>query len=68
MEKAKAQGETVVHPYLELIDRSLNFSNYEFWFNAPTFIDLKGLAYIGVIRAVGTGRVGDVVDFELLNP
>jgi hypothetical protein len=30
MEKAKAQGETVVHPYLEVIDRSLNFSNYDF--------------------------------------
>lgn len=62
MEKAKAKGDTVVHPYLEVIDRSLNFSNYEFWFNTPTSIDLKGLAYIGVVRTVGTGRVGDVVD------
>jgi hypothetical protein len=68
MEKAKAQGETVIHPYLEVIDRSLNFSNYDFWFNAPTFIDLRGVAYIGVIRTVAPGRVGDVVDFELLNP
>jgi hypothetical protein len=33
-EKAKAQGETVVHPYLDVIDRSLNFSNYQFWLNA----------------------------------
>jgi hypothetical protein len=41
MEKAKAKGDTVVHPYLEVIDRSLNFSNYEFWFNTPTSIDLK---------------------------
>src|SRR5215212_8877193 len=53
MEAAKRKGETVVHPYLEVIDRSLDFTNYDFWFNTPTYIDLRGLAYIGVIRAVG---------------
>jgi hypothetical protein len=68
MEQAKRKGETVIHPYLEVLDRSLNFANYDFWFNTPTFIDLKGLVYIGVIRTVAQGRVGDVMDFELLNP
>jgi hypothetical protein len=68
MEQAKRKGETVIHPYLEVLDRSLNFSNYDFWFNAPTYIDLKGLAYVGVIRTVAQNRVGDVMDFELLNP
>ena len=38
MEKAKAQGETVIHPYLGVIDESLNFSNYDFWFDAQTYI------------------------------
>jgi hypothetical protein len=51
-----------------VIDRSLNFTNYDFWFNTPSFIDLKGLAYIGVIRAVAGGRVGDVVDFRAAQP
>jgi hypothetical protein len=68
MEQAKRKGEPVIHPYIEVLDRSLNFSNYDFWFNAPTFIDLRGVAYIGVIRTVVPGRIGDVVDFELLNP
>jgi hypothetical protein len=68
MEQAKRKGETVVHPYLDVIDQSLNFTNYDFWFNTPTFIDLRGVAYLGVIRTVAPGRVGDVVDFELLNP
>ena len=27
MEQVKRKGETVVHPYLEVIDRSLNFTN-----------------------------------------
>jgi hypothetical protein len=68
MEQAKRQGETVMHPNLEVLHRSLNFANYDFWFNTPTFIDLKGIVYIGVIRTVAQGRVGDVIDFELLNP
>jgi hypothetical protein len=68
MDKAKAKGETVVHPYLNVIDESLNFSNYAFWFDAQTYIDLRGLAYLGVIRTVAPGRIGDVMDFELLNP
>lgn len=68
MQKAKAAGETLEHPYLTKIDESLNFSNYDFWFNASTYIDLKGLAYVGVIRTVQGERVGDVMDFEMLNP
>src|SRR4051812_5764424 len=33
MEKAKAAGEAVTHPYLPIIDASLGFSDYEFWHN-----------------------------------
>jgi hypothetical protein len=68
MEAAKAKSEPVQHSYLSVIDQSLNFSNYDFWLNTATYIDLRGLAYVGVIRTVAENRIGDVMDFELLNP
>lgn len=68
MKQAKDKGETLLHPYLTVIDKSLNFSNYDFWFNSTTYIDLRGLVYVGVIRNVQGSRVGDVQDFELINP
>jgi hypothetical protein len=69
MEAAKQKGETVQHPYLKVIDESVDFSNYDFWYNAPTYLDLRGLFYVGVIRNVSESkRTGAVQSFQLLNP
>ena len=67
MEQAERKGETVIHPYID--DRPLaQLLQLRILVQPPTFIDLKGLAYLGVIRARGAGRVGDVVDFEIAQP
>lgn len=65
---AKKRNEILQHPYLPIIDSSLGFSDYEFWHNIPVYLDLKGVYYLGVIRTVAEGRVGEVQSFEMLNP
>jgi hypothetical protein len=69
MKKARASREPIVHPYLEVIDKSKTFSNYQFWSVPSVYLDLEGIFYIMAIRAVGTnGVVGKVQEFKLLNP
>lgn len=72
MKKARAKQEEVMHPYLNIIDTSKSFSNYKFWYDISTFLDLEGVYYLFVLRTVGegedTGRIGNPIEFKLLNP
>ncbi len=69
IEKAKAEGKVIEHPYLEIIDKSKTFSNYQFWSTITTYLDLEGLMYIMAVRAISpSGLVGNVQEFKLLNP
>jgi hypothetical protein len=68
MKAAKAKGEEVRHPYLDLIDESLTFDNDKFWYDISTFLDLEGVYYLLVVRNVQGDRVGNVQEFKLLNP
>lgn len=61
-------NEVVEHPYLTAIDKSLDFSNYFFWYSISTFLDIKGVYYLMAVRAVNDTRVGDIQEFKLLNP
>jgi hypothetical protein len=65
---AKQKDEQIVHPYLDLIDTSKTFSNYQFWYSNSVWVDLEGISYIMAIRNVQDGRVGRVQEFRLLNP
>lgn len=64
----KDKGIDLIHPYLDIIDKSSSFSNYQFWFNISTFLDLEGVYYILVVRTIADNRVGNVQEFKLLNP
>ena len=61
-----------MHPYLQLIDTSPTFSNYQFWNTISTYLDLEGVYYLMVVRAVITSdtskRFGSIKEFKLLNP
>lgn len=67
-EQAKKKEEEVVHPYIELIDESKTFSNFDFWYDNSTYLDLMGCAYILVIRNVNKGLVGNIQEFKILKP
>lgn len=64
---SRAKEEVVTHPYIELIDSSKTFSNYRFWYDISTFLDLEGVYYLMAVRAVDGERVGRVQEFKLLN-
>lgn len=68
MKSTKQSGETIEHPYLEIIDKSNDFSNYRFWYDISTYIDLEGVYYLMAIRTVEGDRVGRVQQFKLLSP
>lgn len=67
VDAAKKKDETVTHPYLPLIDTS-EFSNYAFWHNISTFVDLKGIFYVLVLRNKQGSRTGNIQAFKMLNP
>lgn len=68
MKASKNKGEQVEHPYLSIIDKSKTFSNYQFWYNISTYMDLEGVYYLLVVRNVQGSRVGNPQEFKLLNP
>lgn len=68
MKATKSSGKTLVHPYLDVIDGSNTFSDYRFWYDISTFLDLEGVYYLLAIRTVEGDRVGRVQEFKLLNP
>lgn len=68
MQSSKQKGEILEHPYIDIIDKSKTFSNYRFWYDISTFLDLEGVYYLLAIRNVEGERVGRVQEFKLLNP
>lgn len=62
----------IVHPYLQLIDKSPSFSNFKFWHDISVFLDLEGVYYVMAVRNFENNndstRYGDIQDFEMLNP
>lgn len=68
-EAANKKGDKVVHPYLELIRSSEDFSERDFWYNISTYLDLEGVYYLMAVRTVTkSGAVGNIQNFTLLNP
>lgn len=62
-----------IHPYLELVNQSPQYSNYFFWSAISTFFDLRGRNYILVVRRYpgdeGSNKTyGDIQSMELLSP
>lgn len=61
-----------MHPYLQIIDTSPTFSNYKFWSDISTYLDLEGVYYLLAIRSIITSdsetRYGNIKEFKLLNP
>lgn len=68
VKRAKEKDEVLTHKYIDIIDKSKTFSNYQFWYEISTFIDLEGVYYLMAIRNVNGSRVGNIVEFKLLNP
>jgi hypothetical protein len=69
IEAANAKGEKIIHPYLDLIRSSEDFSERDFWYTISTYLDLEGIFYLMAVRTVtSTGAVGNVKKFTLLNP
>ena len=67
-EKANQEDVEVIHPYLEVIDKSDTFSDRSFWYDISTYLDLEGVYYILAVRAYrengdGTSKTGDVQEF-----
>lgn len=66
---ANEKGERIIHPYLNLIRDSIDFSERDFWYSISTYLDLEGVYYLMAVRAVSpSGRVGHIQKFSLLNP
>lgn len=69
IDRANKEGTRVIHPYLDLIHNSIDFSERDFWYDISTYLDLEGIYYLMAVRAVTQGgRVGRVQRFALLNP
>lgn len=66
--KTEAKSKAFVHPYLDVIANSTNFSNYAFWVVISTYLDLVGAYYLMVIRNKKGNRFGAVKEVKLLNP
>lgn len=62
----------LVHPYCELIWNSKTFSEFAFWSEISTFLDLEGVYYLMAIRANDSnrkaGQYSNIKEFKLLNP
>lgn len=67
--KSNKEGGRIVHPYLNLIRDSVDFSQRDFWYDISTYLDLEGIYYLMAVRTVGAnGKVGNIQKFSLLNP
>lgn len=64
----QAKNADLIHPYLQLVKQSLFFSEFEFWANTSTYLDLEGMMYLFAVRNVEGDRIGKVQYFKLLNP
>lgn len=71
----KKDGSSSEHPYLKLINDSLDFTAEDFWYEYSRYMDLEGVFYVLAVRAVtnttmknGYTKVGNVKSLEILNP
>lgn len=71
----KKDGQSSEHPYLKLINDSLEQTPEDFWYEYSRYMDLEGVFYIMAIRSVttqtmknGYKKVGNVQAIEILNP
>lgn len=71
----KKDGHSVEHPYLKLINDSLEFTAEDFWYEYSRYMDLEGVFYVLAIRTVtnqklknGYTKVGNIQGLEILNP
>jgi hypothetical protein len=65
---AREKDIQIVHPYLDLIDSSTDFTNAAFWYDISTYLDLEGVYYLMAVRTVTPSLVGDIQYFKMLNP
>lgn len=56
------------HPYCELIWDSKTFTEFAFWSQISTYLDLEGVYYLMAIRASSSSRKGTIKELKLLNP
>ena len=71
----KKDGRSIEHPYLKLINDSLDFSAEDFWYEYSRYMDLEGVFYILAVRGIannkqknGWTKVGNIQKMEILNP
>lgn len=71
----KKDGKSIEHPYLKLINDSLDFTAEDFWYEYSRYMDLEGVFYVLAIRSVtktkqknGYTKVGNIQSMEILNP
>lgn len=64
------KNETVIHPYLKLVEDSTLFSEKQFWKNISVYLDLAGRYYLGAVRQpMGkSSRLSPIKEFIMLNP
>lgn len=73
MDAAKKKDTELIHPYLDLIKKSKDFTTRKFWHDISTYLDLEGVYYLMAVRNIGKNsdgsvRVGSVQKFTMLNP
>lgn len=68
LDAAKEKEEPVLHPYVEIIDKSKTFSNYQFWYQISTYLDLEGVYYLMAVRNKAGNLTGSIQEFQLLSP
>lgn len=56
------------HPYLSLIENSQYFSDWKFWSDISTYLDLEGVYYLMIVRGKALGTYGEAKYLKLLNP
>jgi hypothetical protein len=71
----KNKGRATEHPYLKIINDSLDFTAEDFWYEYSRYMDLEGVFYLLAIRGVakakqknGYTKVGKLKSLEILNP
>jgi hypothetical protein len=67
-EAAKRDKATLVHPYVKIIDESLDFANNEFWREIQSYVDIRGEYFLMAVRGKAGTALGEVKQFKLLNP
>lgn len=66
--KTKSKSGEDTHPYLDIISSSPTFSDYQFWYEISTYLDLEGVYYLMAVRGFNGQRYGDIQEFKMLNP